>query len=257
MGNIFDVPTNEFILKLAEELKKVDAIKPLEWAQFCKTGVHKERPPVQRDWWYVRAASILRAIRVKGPIGTQKLRIKYGGRKNRGYRPEHFYKGSGSIIRKVLQQLEKAGLVKQDKKGVHKGRIVASGGDKLLNKVAIAMMKEMNIVIPKRPKEGLRFTNIVKKKKKRRKTKKRKKTVKRKVKKAVETAQKQVSAGRRTSSKKKEMPKKEEKKESKPEKRPAEKKKAEKPELKQETKAEVKEEKIEVKKPEVSVEPKK
>jgi small subunit ribosomal protein S19e len=184
MGNIFDVPINEFILKLAEELKSIEAIKPLEWAQFCKTGVHKERPPVQRDWWYVRAASMLRAIKVKGPIGTQKLRIKYGGRKNRGYRPEHFYKGSGSIIRKILQQLEKAGFVKQDKKGVHKGRVVSSVGDKLLNKIAIVMMKELNIVIPKRPDEELKITNVVKKKKKR-KVRKRKKVTRKKVKKAV------------------------------------------------------------------------
>ncbi len=189
MGNLFDVPTNGFILKLAEELKSVEAIKPLEWAQFCKTGMHKERPPVQKDWWHVRAAAILRAIKIKGPIGTQKLRIKYGGRKNRGYRPEHFYKGSGSIIRKVLQQLEKAGLVKKGEKGAHKGRIVSSEGNKLLNKVAIAMMKEMNVIIPKRPEEELRFTNIIKKKKKK-KTRKKRKTVKKKVKKTEKKAEK-------------------------------------------------------------------
>ncbi|MBN1644442.1 30S ribosomal protein S19e [Candidatus Woesearchaeota archaeon] len=181
MGNIFDVPINEFILKLAEELKTVDSIKSPEWSLFCKTGMHKERPPVQKDWWYVRAAAVLRAIKIKGPIGTQKLRIKYGGRKNRGYRPEHFYKGSGSIIRKVLQQLEKAGFVKKDEKGVHKGRIVTPDGDKLLNKVAISIMKESNIVIPKRPEEELRFTNVVKKKKKRKVKKRKKKAVKKKV----------------------------------------------------------------------------
>jgi small subunit ribosomal protein S19e len=191
MGNIFDVPINEFILKLAEELKNIEAIKPLEWAQFCKTGMHKERPPVQKDWWHVRAASILRAIKIKGPIGTQKLRIKYGGRKNRGYKPEHFYKASGSIIRKVLQQLEKAGLVAKGEKEAHKGRVVSPEGDKLLNKVAISMMKEANVVIPKRPDEELRFTNVVKKKKKRKVKKRKKKTVKKKVaKKAVKKTEK-------------------------------------------------------------------
>jgi len=179
MGNIFDVPVNEFILKLAEELKNIEAVRPLEWAQFCKTGMHKERPPVQQDWWYVRAAAILRFVKKTGPVGTQKLRIRYGGKKNRGYKPEHFYRGSGSIIRKILQQLEKNGLVKQDEKNVHKGRIVTPAGDKLLNKVAIAMMKEMNIVIPKRPDTELRFTNVVKKKKKK-KTRKRKRAVKKK-----------------------------------------------------------------------------
>lgn len=179
MGNLFDVPVNGFILKLAEELKKVEEIKPLPWAEYCKTGMHKERPPVQDDWWYVRAASILRAIKIKGPIGTQKLRIKYGGRKNRGYRPEHFFKGSGSIIRKILQQLEKAGFVKQEAKEAHKGRIVSEKGNKIINQVAIAMMKELNIVIPKRPEEELKVTNVIKKKKKKKKSRK-KKTVRKK-----------------------------------------------------------------------------
>ena len=41
-----------------------------------------------------------------GPIGVSKLRTKYGGKKNRGHKPEHFYKGSGSVARKVLQQFE-------------------------------------------------------------------------------------------------------------------------------------------------------
>lgn len=177
MGNLFDVPPNEFILRLAEELKKIESIQSLPWADYCKTGMHKERPPVQKDWWFTRAASILRAIKIRGPIGTQKLRLKYGGRKNRGYRPEHFYPGSGSIIRKILQQLEKAGLVRQETKNVHKGRIISSAGDKLINRVAIAIMKESNIVIPKRSGEELRVGTPVKKKKKRKAVKRRKKTV--------------------------------------------------------------------------------
>jgi len=165
MGNIFDVPINEFILKVAEELKKIDQIRAPEWAQFCKTGVHKERPPVQDDWWFIRAAAILRSVKVLGPIGTQKLRLKYGGRKNRGYRPEHFFRGSGSVIRKVLQQLEKAGLIKQVKKDAHKGRVVSPAGDKFLNHIAIALMKEKNIVIPKRPDVELKISVSKKKKK--------------------------------------------------------------------------------------------
>ena len=165
MGNIFDVPVNEFIIKLAVELKKVEQIRPPEWSIFCKTGVHKERPPVQTDWWFIRAAAILRSVKVLGPVGTQKLRVKYGGRKNRGYRTEHFYKGSGSVIRKILQQLEKAGFIKQVKKDVHKGRVVTPAGDKFLNVVAIALMKAKNIVIPKRPDIELKISTSKKKKK--------------------------------------------------------------------------------------------
>jgi small subunit ribosomal protein S19e len=164
MGNIFDVPVNEFILKLAAEMKKVEQIRPPEWSLFCKTGVHKERPPVQSDWWFIRAAAILRSVKILGPVGTQKLRAKYGGRRHRGYRTEHFFKGSGSVVRKILQQLEKAGFIKQVKKDVHKGRVVTPAGDKFLNTVAIALMKARNIVIPKRPDVELKVS-IPKKKK--------------------------------------------------------------------------------------------
>ena len=131
---IEDAPTQELIEKVAEKLKKIEAIKPPEWSKFVKTGVHKERPPVREDWWYVRASAILRSIYKLGPIGVSKLRIKYGGIKNRGFASEHFYKGSGSIIRKIIQQLEKAGLIKQESKGVHKGRVLTREGLELLKK---------------------------------------------------------------------------------------------------------------------------
>jgi len=134
MTDIFDVNPNMLIEKVANELKAM--LKAPEWASFVKTGVHKERPPVNEDWWYVRSAAILRSIAIMGPIGTSKLRTKYGGKQNRGHKTEHFYKGSGSIIRKILQQLEEAGLVKQASIGVHKGRIVTPKGQSLLDKSA-------------------------------------------------------------------------------------------------------------------------
>ncbi|MBW3000987.1 30S ribosomal protein S19e [Candidatus Woesearchaeota archaeon] len=116
------VSKQELVSALAKELKPI-LHKP-EWADFVKTGMHKERPPVDADWWYMRAGSILLKIHRLGPIGVSKLRTKYGGRKNRGVRPEKFYKGSGSIIRKLLQHLESVGLLKQETKGVHKGRVL-------------------------------------------------------------------------------------------------------------------------------------
>ncbi len=122
--------TNELIIKVAEKLKSI--IDKPHWANFIKTGVNKERPPLDEDWWYMRASSILRAVENKGPIGVSKLRTKYGGRKNRGMKPEHTFKGSGKIIRTILQQLEDAKLVEKGNKGVHKGRLITGDGRKLL-----------------------------------------------------------------------------------------------------------------------------
>jgi len=133
---IDDIKANDLIKKSAQELKKIDVIKAPEWAKFAKTGAHKERPPVERDWWFTRAEAILRKVYTLGPIGTAKLRVKYGGKQSRGSRPEKFKKGSGNIIRTILQQLEKAELITQTKKGVHHGRVLTPKGQSFLNKVA-------------------------------------------------------------------------------------------------------------------------
>jgi len=134
MATIYDVDTNKLIEKTALELKAL--IKAPEWSLFVKTGTSKERPPVDRDWWYHRAASILRAVYIKGPIGTSKLRIKYGSRKNRGVKPEKFYPGSGKIIRVILQQLEKIEFIQQSEKSKRKGRIITKKGKSFLDKIA-------------------------------------------------------------------------------------------------------------------------
>ncbi len=148
---IYDVDPTELIEELAKELQKIEFIRPPEWAAYVKTGAHKERPPAREDWWYIRSASVLRKVRLKGPIGVSKLRIFYGGKKNRGYAPERFKRGSGNILRKALQQLEKSGLIKKEKKGVHKGRIITPKGIKLMDNVAdkIAGRKP----VEKKPKE--------------------------------------------------------------------------------------------------------
>ena len=136
MTTMYDVDAQELVSKAAEELKKIPEIKAPEWAPFVKTGKHKERPPVNDDWWYLRTASVLRTVYRLGPVGVSKLRTKYGGKQNRGVKKEHFFKGSGNILRKSLQQLEKAGLVKFTEKGIHKGRVITPKGKSFLDKIA-------------------------------------------------------------------------------------------------------------------------
>ena len=136
-----DVPINDVIIGVAEELKKDNNVKAPEWAVYVKTGVHKERPPQLKDWWYTRCAAILLSVQKLGVVGVSKLRTKYGGRKNRGHKPDAFRKASGSILRKALQQLEKAELVKKDEKGTHKGRAITPKGVSLIDRTAKAVRK--------------------------------------------------------------------------------------------------------------------
>jgi len=142
MVTLKDVPADKLIAKLKEELKQVKEIQPLEWSYFVKSGVHKERPPQQEDFWYLRSASVLRRIYLDGPVGTERLRSYFGGRKGRGHKPARFRKASGSIIRKILQQLETAGLIEKNQN--KKGRKISNKGRKFLDKIAYEVSKEVS-----------------------------------------------------------------------------------------------------------------
>ena len=83
MVTIFDANPNDLIEQAAEALKKVKDIQPPAWAAYAKTGHFRQRAPLKQDWWYMRAAAVLRAVYLLGPIGTHKLRTKYGGKKDR------------------------------------------------------------------------------------------------------------------------------------------------------------------------------
>lgn len=135
MATMYDVTPSELVSAAAEELKKSKSVKMPEWATVVKTGPAQEHAPAEKDWWYKRAASILRKVSLRGPIGVSKLRSFYGKKKNRGVHPEHFFKGSGKIVRVILQQLEQDGLVKKVEKGVHKGKVLTPKGQSLLDKV--------------------------------------------------------------------------------------------------------------------------
>lgn len=138
MVTVYDVPAAGLTLKLSQELKKDKNVVAPPWAAFVKTGSHKTRRPEQEDWWLIRAASILRRIYIDGPVGVERLRTFYGGRKNRGMKPEKFQKASGKILRNILQQLEGSGYVSV-KKGA--GRVVSPKGQKLLDSLALKVSK--------------------------------------------------------------------------------------------------------------------
>jgi small subunit ribosomal protein S19e len=133
MTAITEVDAQKFIALLSERLRDVEQIQPPEWAAFAKTGAHKERPPTQENWWWVRSASLLRTIALNPQLGLSKFRKRYGGRKNRGHKPEHKVRASGAVIRKALQQLEAAGFVTTEK---GKGRKLTSKGQSFLSSVA-------------------------------------------------------------------------------------------------------------------------
>ena len=140
MAKVFDVPADDLISKLSDQLKKDKKINPPEWASYVKTSTHTEKIPQNRDWWYTRCASLVRKVYLHGPIGISDLKSYYGGRKRIGYNLDHHKDAGGAIIRNALQQLEASGYIEKKSKG----RSISSEGMKRVDRLATEIFKEIS-----------------------------------------------------------------------------------------------------------------
>jgi len=127
MADIRTIESGKYNDLLADALKKIPEFKKPEWADFVKTATHKKRPTSEPDFWHKRAASILRQIYIKGIVGVERLKTRYGGKKERGQRPTEFRKGGGKIIRTILQQAESAGFLEKVKEKKSGRKLTAKG----------------------------------------------------------------------------------------------------------------------------------
>ena len=145
MATLYDVPAEDLIEALAEELASADAIEAPDWLSFTKTGVGKELAPEQEDFWETRAASLLRKVGVDGPVGVGSLATAYGDTKDGSNRyqvsPPKQADGSRNIIRTALQQLESEGYV-QTAEG--EGRRITPEGRALLDEVATDVLEDID-----------------------------------------------------------------------------------------------------------------
>ncbi|MEM1535099.1 MAG: 30S ribosomal protein S19e [Candidatus Pacearchaeota archaeon] len=141
MAKVLDVEPQKFITELATKLKGIKEFEMPQWAMFVKTSSGAERPPLSKDWWYYRAASILRKLYLKGTIGVSRLRRCYKRKKKGKAWPARPYLGSGKIIREILKQAEKAGLVEKLEKP-KKGRALTKKGVSFLEGLATEIVKK-------------------------------------------------------------------------------------------------------------------
>jgi len=137
MVSVLEAPTDELLKKVAEKLKSESAIVAPSWIAYTKSGAHAERKPQEKDFWHIRAASILRKLYIEKNVGVGRLRTWYGRGKSYGCAPEHHVDAGGSIIRKVMQQLELAGYIKKEKVG----RTLTAKGRTLLDKTVMEFYK--------------------------------------------------------------------------------------------------------------------
>lgn len=145
MTTYHDVPADLLIGELSARLSEVDSINPPEWSKIVKTGTHRERPPAQDNWWFIRSAAVLRKVGKLGPIGANHMAQHFGGPKDRGVKPNRAVAGSRNISRTVMQQLTTAGLIqsKMSLSGtVNHGKVLTPAGQKMLDSVAHAVRDE-------------------------------------------------------------------------------------------------------------------
>jgi small subunit ribosomal protein S19e len=110
------------------------------WVDTVKTSHSNELPPQSPDWFYTRAASIARHVYLRKSVGVGRLRKAHGSTKNRGSRPSHHVDASGSVDRKVMQALEKLGILEQVEEGEEGygkgGRRITQSGMRDLDRIA-------------------------------------------------------------------------------------------------------------------------
>ena len=151
MTSFQDVPADLLIQILAKGLQDNDANTAPQWAEFAKTGTHRERPPVQGDWWYVRSAAVLRKVALKGPIGANHMAQLFGGPKDRGVKPNRAVAGSRKVSRCILQQLTAAGYIinaHNTAGNVTLGKILTPSGQSLLDEMAHSVRDEAEAKYP-------------------------------------------------------------------------------------------------------------
>ncbi len=143
MVTLYDVPAEDLIEEVADRL--ADRIEEPAWAEFTKAGVDRELPPQQDDFWFVRAASLLRKVADRGPVGVGTLATDYGGAKSGSTRyrvaPPSHVDGSRNIIRTILQDLEDEGLVETAQ---GEGRRITDEGRSFLDEVAGDVLADLD-----------------------------------------------------------------------------------------------------------------
>lgn len=134
MNKVQSISPGIYNVKLAEALKKSEEFPKPNWVDLVKSGPSKQRPATEEDFYHKRAASILRQSYIRGVVGVNRLRSRYGGRKDMGMQPPRFIRAGGKIIRTILQQAETAGLMEKVK-GKRAGRQLTSKGKELLESI--------------------------------------------------------------------------------------------------------------------------
>ena len=68
-----DVPAEPWIKAYADYLKKSQRISLPQWVDLVKTGNGREVVPNDEDWFYVRAAAVVRKVYLRPQLGVGRM----------------------------------------------------------------------------------------------------------------------------------------------------------------------------------------
>lgn len=123
---IEEVHADRFIHKFASYLEEHSKVASPPEAEHVKTSHARERAPAEKNWYFVRVASILRRLymeELKNPRSKAKgcgvlwFAKAYRTAKNNGHKPSHTVTGSKSLVRRALQALESIQYVAKTEAG--------------------------------------------------------------------------------------------------------------------------------------------
>mmetsp|Transcript_19758 Transcript_19758/g.46259 ORF Transcript_19758/g.46259 Transcript_19758/m.46259 type:complete len:166 (+) Transcript_19758:27-524(+) len=143
-----DVHAETFINAYADFLSKSGKVSTPANVDLIKTGTHRELEPLNADWYFVRMAAVARKVYLRPRIGAGALARWFGGAKNCGAAPQKFQKAARGLLRHILIQLEKNGIVEtvllQNENGqkVSAGRAITSAGLREMDRVARSLAAE-------------------------------------------------------------------------------------------------------------------
>jgi small subunit ribosomal protein S19e len=128
-----DVAADKFIAAYSEVLKNNDKFIVPKWVDLVKTSVAKELAPYDPDWYYIRAAAIVRKVYLRQGTGVGALKKRFGGNFRRGAKPERHQDAAGGLIRTILLSLDELNITEAHGKG---GRKITRTGQQALDLVA-------------------------------------------------------------------------------------------------------------------------
>mmetsp|Transcript_32179 Transcript_32179/g.44115 ORF Transcript_32179/g.44115 Transcript_32179/m.44115 type:complete len:162 (+) Transcript_32179:49-534(+) len=133
---IKDVEASLWIKAFADHLKAQGQLDIPDFVDYAKTGTSRILPPQDPDWFYVKAAAILRRVYIRPFTGIGGLRKVFGNTWGQS-RPLHFRKASGGVIRHVLHSLEKLKLLAKSDDG---GRVITKNARQDCDRIAMKVL---------------------------------------------------------------------------------------------------------------------